>query len=252
MVERGLPFLVEKPVARHLETALEIEEAVGEAGLITCVGYQLRYSGAVDIARETLSTQTISLVVGKYWSGSGRGDANRWVRQFDRSGGQLVEQATHTIDLMRYLAGEVVEVSGSQASRQLHDIDCPDVHCVTFEFESGALGSLTTVWSYDPLDWSHTNVVEVLYGQCLLQLSRDTVVIKERQEVVEDGETREKMEQREQTVSGPNIDEIFVEAVRRKDGAAIRSDYSDGVKTLAVCLAALESGQTRNRVYLTP
>lgn len=243
VIARGLPFLVEKPVARHLETALEIEGAVRKAGLITCVGYQLRYSGAVDLARQALVGQAISLVVGKYWSGSGRGDPDRWVRQLDKSGGQLLEQATHTIDMMRYLAGEVVEVSARHASRQLSHLDCPDVHCVTFEFESGALGSLTTVWAYDPLDWSHTNVVEVLYGQCLLQLSRDTVVVKERQEVVEEGQTREAMATREQTAAGPSIDAIFVDAVRRQDRSRIRSDYGEGVKNLAVCLAALEAGE---------
>jgi hypothetical protein len=35
VIDRGLPFFVEKPVARHMETALEILAAVEAAGLIT-------------------------------------------------------------------------------------------------------------------------------------------------------------------------------------------------------------------------
>ena len=137
VIERGLPFLVEKPVAREMETARKIEAAVQEAGLLTCVGYQLRYSGTADIAREALSGETVGMAVGRYWCGSGRGEAGRWVQQFAKSGGQLVEQATHTIDMMRFLIGEVAEVTTRQASRKLHHIDCPDVYAVTFVFENG-------------------------------------------------------------------------------------------------------------------
>ncbi len=238
VIDRGLPFLVEKPVARDLETARQVEAAVEAAGVMTCVGYQLRYSGATDIAREVLAGETIGLVTGKYWSGTGRGDAGRWVRQLSKSGGQLVEQATHTIDMMRYLVGEVAEVTARQASRQLHEIDCPDVHTVIFEFENGALGSLTTMWAYDPSDWSHANVLDILYGQNLLTWNGSRVVI------TAGGETEER------TAPGPGIDEVFVEAVRSGDGSQIRSPYRDGVKSLALCLAALEAGQGRTTVRL--
>ncbi len=236
VIDRGLPFLVEKPVARDMETAWKVEAAVQQAGVMTCVGYQLRYSGAADIVREALEGETISMVVGKYWSGSGRGDAGAWVRQFAKSGGQLVEQATHTIDIMRFLVGEVVEVTARHASRQLHTIDCPDVHTVLFEFENGALGTLTTTWAYDPSDWSNANVLDILYGQCLISWSGGRVRITEHGEA------------REQTAPGPGIDEVFVEAVRRGDASEIRSPYSDAVKSLRVSLAAVEAGETQTTV----
>ena len=238
VIDRGLPFLVEKPVARDLETARKVEEAAAKAGLMTCVGYQLRYSGSVDIAKEVLAGETIGMAVGKYWSGTGRGDTDRWIRHLDKSGGQLVEQATHTIDMMRYLVGEVAEVTARHASRQLHEIDCPDVHAVTFEFENGAIGSLTTTWAYDPADWSNANVLDILYGQALLSWRSGQVAI------TENGETSER------TSEGRGIDEVFVQAVREGDASLIRSPYSDGVKSLAVSLAALEAGQTRTSVRI--
>ena len=250
VIDRGLPFLVEKPVARHLEEALEIEEAVSDSGLMTCVGYQLRYFGSTDIALETLEGETISLVTGMYWCGSGRvaGARKSWVVQMAKSGGQVLEQATHTIDMMRYLVGEVAEVSARHATRQLHDIDCPDAHCITFEFESGALGVLTTTWAFDPLDWTNTNVVDVLFGQCRLRWDRDTVFIHKRRQGVVDGEVREEMAVEELSAPGPNIDEVFVQAVQTDDPSIIRSPYSDAVKTLAVCLAAIEAGEKRKPV----
>ena len=64
-----------------------------------------------------------------------------------QSGGQLVEQTTHQVDLMRYLAGEIVEVHARYANRVLGDVpnlDIPDVQVVNLQFASGAVGSLTT------------------------------------------------------------------------------------------------------------
>ena len=250
VVERGLPFFVEKPVARHLDIALAIEEAATEAELLTCVGYQLRYCGSVNLARDTLDGEIISLAAGKYWSGSGRSDTTGWVTQLEKSGGQLLEQATHTIDMMRYLVGEVVEVSARHANQQLSQIDCPDVHCVTLEFENGALGTVTTTWAYDTLDWSHTNVLDILYGSCLMTWNSEGIVIRERREGIEDGAIKADMVEEEFSAPGAGIDEVFVDAVSTGDAAAIRSPYGDGVKSLAVCLAALKAGESRKSVRL--
>jgi len=233
-IARGLPFLVEKPVARDLGTARQIQAAVEEKGLITAVGYQLRYLGATGAAKAFLADKTVGMVVGKYWSGTGRGEPDRWIRRMAQSGGQLVEQATHTIDLMRYLVGEITEVYAKQARRVLHDIDCPDVNSVTFEFANGALGSLSAIWHFDPGDWSHANILDVLYDMGLLHLSGDTVTVTE-------GSQTRSLEDRPPS---RNIDAVFLEAVRTGDGSAILSPYPDGVKSLAVSLAANESAQS--------
>lgn len=229
-ISRGMPFLVEKPVSRDMATAKKVAAAVAQKKLITCVGYQLRYCGTVEIARETLAGKTVAMVVGKYWCGTGRGDASRWTRQFQKSGGQLLEQATHTIDLMRYLIGEVDTVYTQQASRLLHEIDCADVHCVSFRFQNGVIGSLTTSWCYEPKDWSNANVLDILYDADLLHWTHAKVTH------TRDGKSED------QTRPGGSIDAVFVDAVQKGDGSAIRSPYSDAVKSLAVSLAAIESG----------
>lgn len=229
-IERGLPFLVEKPVAINMETAKKVESAVNNSGTITCVGYQLRYTGVADIAREILADKTISMVIGRYWCGSGRGDPSRWLRQMNKSGGQLVEQATHTIDLIRYLAGEVQEVYAMQANRVLNEIDCPDSNVVAMRFASGALGSLTASWTHDPRDWSNANVLDILFDESHIHWDGGKIILKEQ------GETKEL------TQPGQSIDAVFTEAVRTKDGSQIRSPYSDAVKSLAISLAANESG----------
>ena len=238
VVERGLPFLVEKPVAVNMEIARQVEEAVNAAGIITCVGYQLRYLGSTQLARQVLDEKTINIVIGKYWSGSGRGDPNSWQRQMSKSGGQILEQATHTIDMMRYLVGEVEAVYAISANRALKEIDCPDNNCVTMQFANGTVGSLTTSWSYDSGDWSHANVLDILYENQLIHWGVGGLDVREDGEVVT------------KTAPGPSIDEVFVDAIRSEDGSKILSPYSDAVKSLAISLAAIRSSETGTPVSI--
>jgi len=238
VIDRGLPFLVEKPVAINMDIAREVEAAVANAGLITCVGYQLRYLGSTQITRQILQDRTINMVVGKYWCSTGHGDPNAWLRQMNKSGGQLVEQATHTIDMMRYMGGEVETVYAMQANRFLKETDCPDANSVSLQFASGAVGSLTATWAYAG-DWSNANVLDLLYEEELLNWNPSRVLVQE------DGEWVDKTE------PSPTIDEVFVDAVRNGDASSILSPYSDAVKTLAISLAANKSAEENRPVAIS-
>jgi myo-inositol 2-dehydrogenase/D-chiro-inositol 1-dehydrogenase len=231
-IKRGLPFYVEKPVAINMEKAQEIQESVEKSNIITCVGYQLRYAGATDSAIEILQGKTLNMVVGKYWCGTGRGSPDAWLRQMAKSGGQVVEQATHTIDMMRYLAGEVKEVFALQENRVLKETDCPDVNCVCMKFESGAIGSLSATWAYDPADWSNANVLDVLFEASILHWNGGTTTLTPEPETP--------LEKKQ----GQSADRVFVNAVKSGDGSSIRSPYSDAVKSLAVSLAMNRSGKS--------
>ena len=238
VIERGLPFFVEKPVAISMEIAREVEAAVANAGLITCVGYQLRYLGSTQITQQLLQERTLNMIVGKYWCSTGHGDPNAWLRQMNKSGGQLVEQATHTIDMMRYMGGEVETVYAMQANRFLKETDCPDANSVSLQFASGAVGSLTATWAYAG-DWSNANILDLLYEGELLNWNPSRVLVQE------DGEWVDKTE------PSPTIDEVFVDAVRRGDGSSILSPYSDAVKTLAISLAANQSAQENRPIAIS-
>ena len=156
----------------------------------------------------------------------------------NKSGGQLVEQATHTIDMMRYLCGEVESVYAMQANRLLKETDCPDVNSVSLQFANGAVGSLTATWAYAG-DWSNANVLDLLYEEELLNWNPSRVLVQE------DGEWVDKTE------PSPTIDEVFVDAVRSGDASQILSPYSDAVKTLEISLAANLSAQEKRVVEIS-
>lgn len=230
-IEHGLPFFVEKPVAISMEKAQEVLAAVEKSNTITCVGYQLRYMGAADAAKEYLKDKTVGMVMGKYWCDTGKGNPKMWLRRMDQSGGQIVEQATHTIDMMRYLVGEVSEVFAFQENRVLKEIDCPDVNAVSIKFENGAVGTITAAWAYSG-GWANTNVLDILFDNSLLSWTTGGA------EVTPAPETPLVVE------GGQSIDRVFVDAVKSGDGSKIRSPYSDAVKSLAISLAANKSAKS--------
>ncbi|MBI3972347.1 MAG: Gfo/Idh/MocA family oxidoreductase [Chloroflexi bacterium] len=236
VIERGLPFFVEKPVALDLATAQEIAGRVARAGLLACVGYQLRYCGSTDAARESLAMPDagpIGLATGTYWCGTGRSQPGHWRTTMARSGGQLVEQATHTLDMMRFLAGEIAEVFAMYSRQVLPPEfgDCPDVHAVALRFAGGGAGTLSATWAIHPEDWSRANLVDVAFGERRLHWSATGLTVAH-------GRATE-----ERSRPDRSIDAVFVDAVRRGDGSAIRSPYADGVRSLAVALAANESAR---------
>ncbi len=232
-IRRGLPIFVEKPVARDMDTALRVLAEVEKSGLITCVGYQLRYGAGTTAARKLLDGQTVGLVSGQYWCGSGRGTPRNWRHDYARSGGQILEQATHTLDMMRFLCGEVTQVVTRQANRELLDIDCADVTCALLAFESGAIGTLSTSWAYDPADWTHANVLHITFADKLLRWTANGTTL-------EGGGAKSSQHALEER----NIDRVFVDAVRTGDDSGILTPYADGVASLRLCLAINESGRT--------
>lgn len=234
VIARGLPFFVEKPVARDLETARRVAAALRRAGLWAAVGYQLRYSGAVRQAKSFLEGRRVAVVEGHYWCGTSH--QRVWQNDWAKSGGQLVEQATHTIDLMRHLVGEVEEVYSNQAKRVLEAITSPDAYVVSLRFANGALGALTSSWSHDPGDWSHANILNISLDGCLLRLDGGGAHVLPAGK----GDLPE--------ATGDGMYDAFVRSVQAGAPDGILSTYDDALATLAVSLAANESAETHRAV----
>jgi Predicted dehydrogenases and related proteins len=224
---------VEKPVARDLDYARRVEKAIQRAGVMSMVGYHFRYYGAIERAKERLQGLPVLMVKGA-WDG-GMPTGAPWWRTYAHSGGQLVEQTTHIFDLARYLVGEIAEVFtySHHNPALLHhpdgDIAVADVVCL--KFENGAVGVITnTNGLHAPGEvglkvYTPERIVEVSWGRMV-----ETEVNRK-----EEYHSRDNPYLRES--------EAFLTAIRTGDRSLIRSDYSDGVRTLAVTLAADEAGR---------
>ena len=222
--ERGLHLFVEKPVALTLERGLEVWEAIAASGVLSCAGYQLRYTPYIEGIREFLADKNLLMVAIRRW-GSLVGGA--WWQKMELSGGQLVEQATHEMDLVRYWCGEVRRVYATY-SRKVHGrvpgITIPDLQALQMEFANGAIGHFVTSCTGTPGGRGFDFYLEGM------KLSTDggAPQLTPAGAALLDAEPRE----------AQSIDQVFVDAVRTGDGSRIKSPYLDALKTLDVTLAA--------------
>jgi myo-inositol 2-dehydrogenase/D-chiro-inositol 1-dehydrogenase len=236
--KRGIAIMVEKPIARTLEMAREIERAIAESGVISSVAYHWRYMNSVKQAKEILSGRKIAMALG-YWIGGLPGVP--WWRVKDQGGGQVIEQTTHIFDLARYMVGDVDEVYGVAFKGLMEDVpgyNVEDASTVTLKFKNGAIGNITS-----------SCIVSQGYMVGLNLLTRDLVV------EITGGSLRVRYpgrteEIRETAWAYYEEDKAFLEAVRTGDRSGIRSTYSDGLETLRVTLAAEESFVTGKPVKL--
>jgi predicted dehydrogenase len=143
LAERGIPFLVEKPLDVGSDRPARIAATVRGKGIVAAVGYNWRALDFLPEVRHRLSERPAHLVVAR-WIGDTPG--GWWWRQREKSGGQMVEQVTHQFDLARALLGEgaVVEARAARHERPAYPgADIDDVTTALVRFESGALGAFS-------------------------------------------------------------------------------------------------------------
>ena len=142
LVERGIPFLTEKPLAAtDAEGPTRLAAAIDRARLVVAVGYHLRALDIMPAVRERLATHSPALVDAR-WLGGTPGPA--WWKFADQGGGQVVEQATHLFDLARYLLGEAEVVGAASVrdpARGPDMLDVADATAAVLRFASGAVGT---------------------------------------------------------------------------------------------------------------
>lgn len=242
VVEAGLPMMVEKPVALDLGVANRILEGIQRKGLIAASGYQLRYGAHLKQAKEALEGRTIGMVL---CVRAGGPVGLPYYRFQDKSGGQLVEQATHQIDLLRELVGEISTVYAQADTRINHvrvapDYEIFDVNCMTLRFANGAVGNFANSQALTYRAPNGVNGIHILADGVAVSLGSNLRI--QRADGVEEVPVNPNPMYQE--------DEAFVHAVAQGRPELILSDYANGVRTLAVTLAGERSARTGQPVHV--
>jgi len=228
----GLHLFVEKPVVLELEQGVQIMEAIETAGIMSSVGYTLRYRHPWRTARDLLHARSVAMISSDRWGGM-PADEGSWWRQVDKSGGQLHEQTTHQVDCMRWIAGNVEQVFaryGHQVAGDIPSMTVPDSQVVVLEFAGGAVGYVST--SCILRAGGGQNHMQVLLEDLRVDVGRDLVIQPEGALPVPDA------------YDGDGIDAAFVRAVATGDRSHILCDYEEGLRTAAVSIAANRSADS--------
>jgi predicted dehydrogenase len=141
----GVHLLVEKPIALDPAAARRMVVAAEAAQVAAAVGFMYRHGGAVR-RWQALSAEgaigRVGLFAGSYHCNALHAP---WWRDRATSGGQLLEQAIHLIDLVRLFMGEPDTVYARRANLfhgAVPGYDIEDVSAVVFGWDDGRLATL--------------------------------------------------------------------------------------------------------------
>jgi predicted dehydrogenase len=77
-------------------------------------------------------------------------------------GGALIDEGAHAFDLLHWFVGDIRSVCSTTANLNKPHLDVEDNAITLIQFQNGALGSLSTLWSLN-IDMGMRNVLE-FYG----------------------------------------------------------------------------------------
>lgn len=173
---RGIHFLVEKPLSLNAPEAESLVRDVEQRRLVTMVGYMLRFSETFRKAKQVLASGALgrihqvegtSYVAQLFKPGKGW----RYSRA-ESGGGVVIGQATHLLDLLHWYFGDPVRVSAT--CQHLFSADVEDAAHGRLEFADGSTGWFDCSWSR-----RHHRLLEievrVQAANGTLQVSEDSV-----------------------------------------------------------------------------
>lgn len=143
LIRRGVPVLVEKPVAHTLAAGQALVDAVDTTGVPVLVGHHRRHSAALHLAHQRIQAGALGRLVAVSATVLFHKPAAYFEVDWRRraGGGPILINLVHEIDTLRWLAGDVVAVQ-ARASSAVRGHEVEDTAAIVLEFASGALGTL--------------------------------------------------------------------------------------------------------------
>lgn len=246
----GCNVLTEKPIAISVADAQEMMAEAKAANKQLGVIFQNRYIEGIVEAKRLLEAGRLGKITGAWstlnWWRPASYYACDWKGSWEKEGGGVViDQAIHSIDLVRHLMGcAVTGIKGQIDRRVLTNIEVEDVASAAIRFENRA------VYSFYACNYYTENSAIRISLACengSVLLTEDTVTI------LCDG-----VEQTIRPVGGSNSGEKYwgiYHQVQIRDfyekllaGKPVPTDPADATKTLAVVLGIYQSAKENREV----
>lgn len=156
MVKYNRHFVVEKPLALRLDHIDRILADCDSRGLKIFVVKQNRFNPPIQQLHKALEMGRFGkLVIGtvrvRWCRPQPYYDEKKWRGTWAHDGGVLTNQASHHIDMLIWMMGEVDSVTAKTATR-LAKIEAEDTGVAILKFRSGALGIIEATTATRPKD----------------------------------------------------------------------------------------------------
>jgi len=156
--KHGVHILIEKPIALTLEAAQAMAQQVAASKVKSQVGFMFRHGQATKALKQLMVERGLKpqgLLTARYACNSLH---SPWWRDRSKSGGQLVEQIIHLVDITRFFFGEAVEVYSAQENlfhKDVPDYTVEDASATVIKFAEGGLAVLTATNGAIPNRWDY-------------------------------------------------------------------------------------------------
>ncbi|HLW09362.1 MAG TPA: Gfo/Idh/MocA family oxidoreductase [Fermentimonas sp.] len=173
-MKAGKPVYIEKPMAASYDECLEINRVSEETGIPCFVAYYrrtlpyfLKVKELIDSIGKVLTIQ-VSFAIPPYDTDYDKENLPWRVKKEIAGAGYFYDLASHQLDLLDFLFGEISEVNGfAQNIAELYDVE--DTVTASFRFNSGALGSGS--WSFVAPKDSRTDRIYITGTEGVLSFS---------------------------------------------------------------------------------
>ena len=173
-MKAGKPVYIEKPMAASYNECLEINRVSEETGIPCFVAYYRRTLPYFLKVKELIdsigkaSTIQVSFAIPPYDTDYDKENLPWRVKKEIAGAGYFYDLASHQLDLLDFLFGEISEVNGfAQNIAELYDVE--DTVTASFRFNSGALGSGS--WSFVAPKDSRTDRIYITGTEGVLSFS---------------------------------------------------------------------------------
>ena len=148
LMEQGIHVLCEKPLAISTEEAIRMADTAERCHVVFSMGSKFRFVADVQKARKIIDSGILGDIILYENTFAGFCDmSKRWNSQPAISGGGvLIDNGTHSVDILRYLLGNITELQVVEG-RRIQNLPVEDTALLFARTESGAMGNIDLSWS---------------------------------------------------------------------------------------------------------
>lgn len=156
---KELPVLCEKPLSTDVVTARSLCEQARNKGVTLAMASKFRYVDDLIRAKAIIASGLVGDVILVENTFASTVDmSRRWNSDpAIGGGGVLIDNGTHSVDIVRYLVGPVVEVMAVEGKR-VQELPVEDTAALFMRTESGADARIDLSWSIDKEQDSYIRV----------------------------------------------------------------------------------------------
>jgi len=253
----GAHIITEKPMALKLSDADEMIKACDRSGVKLFVIKQNRFNVPVKKMREAFEAGRFGkLVMGtvrvRWCRQQEYYDQDSWRGTWAMDGGVLTNQASHHVDLLEWMLGEVSSVF-AMTRTALANIEAEDTAVVVLRFKSGALGIIEATTATRPQDLEGSISIlgekgSVVIGGFAVNRIETWSFIESRPE---DEDVRTRFSVNPPDVYGFGHKAYYEHVVKAlNEGGPNLVDGLEGRRSLELISAIYESAETGREVFL--